>query len=286
MLAESVWSVILNYNSSQDTIKCVEWLKLQSYSDFHIIVVDNASVDFEDKQKLIDYHKSNDFFELLLSENNGGFSAGNNIGMRYAIIRGAEWILVINPDVEIRDCDYVKKVMSVKEKWADAGIIGTRTLLPNGRNQNPLRELTAFEEIAYPITYLREKTKGAEYYKTSEITGYCEKVAGCCFFVNKEFLLKNNYLDENVFMYCEEPIIAKSAQRLNYRVLYIDELTAFHQHDDKTKPGNRSARMIRALKSRKYYIKNYSGFPSVIKKLALAVKDIQVFIWKMKDKCR
>ena len=218
----------------------------------------------------------------MVSESNNGFSAGNNVGIRYALDNGADWVLIINPDVEIRNCKYIEKVIAIKNSWRFVGLIGTRSILPDGFNQNPLRELTAFEEINCISTYFKGKKQGKKFYKSTETTGYCEKLAGCCFFLSGEFLKKNNLLDENVFLYSEEPIIAKSAIRLGYKLLYIDELEVYHQHYDNAKSGSVNERMVRALKSRKYYIKEYSGYSFIEKILALIIKNIQIMLWRIK----
>lgn len=278
---EKVTAVILNYNSFDDTKRCLSLLVQQNYSNFSIVVVDNASSRRCEVEKLR-YLKKEYKFHLLISEYNHGFSAGNNIGIRYAIQNESDWILIINPDVEIRDYNFIEKVLAIKNDWQSVGLIGTKSILPDGFNQNPLRELTPYEEINYIYTYLREKKQGRDYYKMPETTGYCEKLVGCCFFLSRDFIKDNNLLDENVFLYSEEPIIAKSAQRLGYKLLYINELEVYHQHHDKVKPGSVPERMIMSLNSRKYYIKKYSGYNHLEKILALFVKEVQIFVWRTK----
>ena len=279
---EKVTAVILNYNSFDDTKKCLSLLVQQNYSNFSIAVVDNASPRKGEVEKLRNLKREYKFY-LLISEYNHGFSAGNNLGIRYALKNESDWILILNPDVEIRDFNFIEKVLTIKKDWQSVGLIGTRSILPDGFNQNPLRELTPYEEINYISTYLKEKRQGRNYYKMPESTGYCEKLVGCCFFLSGDFIKNNNMLDENVFMYSEEPIIAKSAQRLGYKLLYIDELEVYHQHHDKAKSGSAPERMIMSLNSRKYYIKKYSGYSHLEKILALLVKEVQIFLWRVKE---
>ena len=38
-------AVILNYNSCEDTEKCVRYIKEQNYDNLDIVIVDNASTD-------------------------------------------------------------------------------------------------------------------------------------------------------------------------------------------------------------------------------------------------
>lgn len=276
-----VVAVILNYNSTKDTKKCIGYLQKQDYENFHIVVVDNNSSDTAQIKDLLSFCDRENV-ELILSDKNGGFSAGNNIGIRRAIELKASWVLIINPDVEVRDAHYISYAMGEVEKWNDVGVMASKILLPNGNNQNPMRELTAYEEILFPVEILKQKLGKRDCYKTEEVTGICEKVSGCCFFAKVDFLVENNLLDERVFMYCEEPILAKALVQKGYKALYIDEIIAFHQHVSGEKAGSIKKRMVTFLNSRKYYIRNYSGYGVLARNLALLAKDIQIFIWKVK----
>lgn len=276
-----VVAIVLNYNSTKDTKKCISYLQKQDYKDFHIVVVDNHSPEREQVEELKEFCKEQEI-DLILSDANNGFSAGNNIGIRKAIELHAEWVLIINPDVEIRDAHYISHVIGEVKKWSGVGVVASKILLPTGVNQNPMRELTASEEILFPLEIFKQRLGKGTCYKTEEVTGYCEKVSGCCFFANVDFLEKNNLLDEHVFMYCEEPILAKSLIWKGYKALYIDEIEAYHQHINSEKPGNKSKRMIAFLNSRKYYIKNYSGYSIFGKLLAIFARNIQILIWKVK----
>ena len=278
---KKVVAVILNYNSSEDCRKCVSFLKRQTYDNLSIIIVDNASPNPNERNTLEvlcrDYG-----IGFIQSNENRGFSAGNNIGLRTAIQNGADWMLVINPDVELRDPDYICSVMRQIPNWPQAAVVGTNVLLPSGEKQNPMREVTAFEEIFWPMEMVKQKLGVWDGYRSKDETGYCEKVSGCCFFISREFLLKNDFLDENVFMYCEEPILAKSVVRTGYKELYIREMTANHEHYESKKNGSNATRMIAFLNSRVYYIKHYSELNYILKGIAIFSRRIQQLIWKYK----
>lgn len=273
-----VAAVVLNYNSSADCRKCVSYLNKQSYSDLSIFVVDNASPNQEEAEALKMLQQDNNV-HVIISAENRGFSAGNNIGLRAAAQSGAEWMLVINPDVELRDPHYISKVMEQLEKWPEAAVIGTNILLPDGQKQNPFRELSFWEEFFWLREWVKQKLKIWDGLRTEEVTGYCEKLSGCCFFISKKFLEQIHYLDENVFMYSEEPILAKQVVSAGYRELYISEVTAWHQHFSSQK-GNTKVRMQMLFRSREYYLKNYSGYSDFLLRLLLLSKRFQRLFWR------
>ena len=126
---KKVTAVILNYNSSDDCRKCVSYLQRQTYQNLTTIIVDNASPDPNEKIALKNIEREKRV-QLIFNNENRGFSAGNNVGLREAVKCDADWMIVINPDVELRDPEYVSYVMAQIEKWPDAAVVGTDTRLP------------------------------------------------------------------------------------------------------------------------------------------------------------
>jgi hypothetical protein len=117
--APKVCVVIVNWNGKQDTIECLASLRKISYRNFEIIVVDNGSVDGS-AQAIRDK-----FSSILVLENgkNLGLAEGNNIGIRTALRRGAEWVLLLNNDVLVKKDFLAQLVKSAQahEKIALAG---------------------------------------------------------------------------------------------------------------------------------------------------------------------
>ena len=261
----------------------VSYLRGQTYDNLSIIIVDNASPNPNERNALESLCNEYEI-AFIQSDENRGFSAGNNIGLRSAVQSRADWMLVINPDVELRDPEYIRLVMQQLPNWPEAAVVGTNVLLPSGEKQNPMREVTAFEEIFWPLEMVKQKLGIWDGYRSKDETGYCEKVSGCCFFISREFLLKNDYLDENVFMYCEEPILAKCVAKQGFRELYIKEVTANHEHYNHAKHGNSATKMKLFLDSRMYFIKEYSGYKSTIQWLAVLSRRLQqkVYAWRGK----
>jgi hypothetical protein len=88
-----------------------------------------------------------------------------------------------------------------------------------------------------------------------------------------EFMKKIGCLDENVFLYCEEPILAATVEREGYKEYYLHNLTAYHMHK-KSEKGNPAKRLETFFESRKYYLKNYSKYGKV--RLAIAIASINL----------
>src|SRR5690349_2452680 len=97
--------LVLNWNGRDDTLQCLESLSKVDYPNFDVIVVDNGSID--DSVQAI----RASFPSLLLIENgaNLGYAEGNNAGMRVALERGADFILLLNNDTVV-DGDLLKEL--------------------------------------------------------------------------------------------------------------------------------------------------------------------------------
>jgi GT2 family glycosyltransferase len=82
-------AVVLNWNGGDDTLRAVE-----SLGGIEAIVVDNGSADGSAEQ----VEQRFPAVELIRTGANLGFAGGNNVGIRRALERGADWVLLLNND--------------------------------------------------------------------------------------------------------------------------------------------------------------------------------------------
>ncbi len=70
---------------------------------FDVIIVDNDSAP-EDRVLLGQYASTSSLkLDIIYSDQNRGFSGGNNIGIRKALAQGSEWVVFINNDTTVSD---------------------------------------------------------------------------------------------------------------------------------------------------------------------------------------
>ena len=91
-----IWCVVLNWNGADHTIECLTALKVCTYPNLTILVVDNGSTDDSVSRIKVAYPD----ILLLQNETNLGFAGGNNVGIRYALTRGADYIWLLNNDTK------------------------------------------------------------------------------------------------------------------------------------------------------------------------------------------
>jgi GT2 family glycosyltransferase len=88
--------VVLNWNGPADTIECLKNLKECLYPQLSLIIVDNGSTD-DSVARIRSAHPD---VLVLESGRNLGFAGGNNIGIRYALVHGADYVWLLNNDTK------------------------------------------------------------------------------------------------------------------------------------------------------------------------------------------
>lgn len=277
---DKVGVIILNYNSISDTKKCIEFLKKQDYKELEIIVVDNSSSRQEEEKEVREFCEESGV-SFIANKKNAGYAAGNNIGLKAAVENGATWCMIINPDVELRDKNYISHMLEKMKEYDKTVVAASSVVMPDGELQNPQKESTFFYDFLFPLQYLKKREKNSNWNVGKQETQYCDKISGCCLFIKSEFLKEINYLDENTFLYCEEAILCRQAIMHGRKVLYVHDCVANHQHIKEQKSAPKG-RMKIFLKSRRYFIRNYSGYGFVKKNLAIFSNKVEEWIWSVK----
>lgn len=110
--------VILNFNGIEDTLACLDSLRVQTRQDFAVQVIDNGSR--ADDLSLITARFPE--VEIIALPENLGWAGGNNVGMRWALDRGFDYICLLNNDT-------VLDPTAIEELLAAATILGRYFLL-------------------------------------------------------------------------------------------------------------------------------------------------------------
>jgi GT2 family glycosyltransferase len=74
--------IIVNWNGKKWLEKCISSILSQSYSNFEIIFVDNASTD--GSIEYLNEHFPDPRIKIVKSPTNLGFAGGNNLGITYS----------------------------------------------------------------------------------------------------------------------------------------------------------------------------------------------------------
>lgn len=304
--------VVLNYNSERDLMVSAPQLAAQTHVKNTLILVDNASrADSVDQLKSwllawrpdavigmqaeVDRWIENNpvaagepgRIYFITHHENRGYSAGNNIGIRLADMLGADAVLIANPDMRIEDPSYVATLAQNLFSDERHYVAASRIVGLDGRDQNPLREPLFWEEILWPLYIARRWFKWNTYVQQVDETRAIAvpKVSGCCLLLRMTFLRSTGCLDENVFLYCEEPILSARVRTAGGVVLYVPALTAVHAHVASEK-GDSALRMPKFITSRKYYLRVYGGYKGWRLKALEMSYDLLALAHQIRGRCK
>lgn len=189
----NVGIVISNYNGWQDTVRCLESLQKQTCRDFEIILLDDASTN-DSVQRLQQHLTDNTVF--LPQQENTGFAAVNNVGMRRALADGCQWVLLLNNDT-VAAPDFVETLL----RETPAGAVSCPKML----------FLDPPDEIWFAGGELDRATGKVKHLGGHEKDGpaYAEKkqvsfITFCCVLLPRQVIERVGFLDETLFMYCED----------------------------------------------------------------------------------
>lgn len=273
--------IILNYNSAVDCRKCVDFIKKQKGVKTDVVIVDNCS--HENDLTILKAMNAEKLCTLIENKKNHGYNAGNNIGLHYAAKKGYKYALIANPDMEFPEPNYIKRVISTMEADTNIAVCGTDIIDAEGRHQNPLDYVSFWSELLWPIDMIRYKLSRKSLATTLDYTNscYCPIVSGCCLFVRMSFIKQIGFFDENVFLYCEEPILAHQVKTVGMKIYYMAEAKAVHRHI-KSQKGNPYRRMVLLCDSRDYKNKYHSDFNRLQVTLLLISNRLRKWFIKLK----
>ena len=178
-----------------------------------------------------------------------------------------------------------KKLQDKMEKYPEVAVVAGDILHADGWHQNPMfADAGAWQEcvgaVLFPFEVLRNSLgikQQPSFIGNHSESGYCAKVSGCCFLICMSFLQSIDFFDEQVFLYCEEPILAKQVEKSVRKMYYCADAKAFHNHIA-TQKGSTFRRMRIFFKSRNYFLTRYGAFRRT-KRVLLIFKYWQFGVW-------
>lgn len=228
--------VVINYGTAELTIQCLASLAEEApgIAGAGVVVVDNDSPDDSAAQieRAIVERGWGGWARLVRSPVNGGFSAGNNVGIK---AQEAELYLLLNSDTVVRPGALAELLRAAKAR-PEAGIIGPRLTWPDGeaqasafRARRPVSELVRAAGTG-PLTRVVRALAG-EVESALPITDEpveAEWVSFACALIRREVVERVGLLDEGYFMYFEDMDYCVTARGAGFGVVHWPAAIVVH----------------------------------------------------------
>ena len=230
-----VTAVIVHWEDAEDTLGCVASVRDQPGVD--VVVVDNGSPEPVAARLAA---TSPDVVCLRTTENLG-YTGGANVGMREALARGAEVVLLLNNDARLRP-GATAAALAVLDGDRRVAAVGPKVLA----REDPSRLWLAWGEVTWRQSLVALVGAGAPdgpaYGRTRDV----DWIAGCAMWMRAGALEALGLLDEAFFAYHEEVDWCARAREGGWRVVYCPDAVVTH-----TGRGGSGGR--RSIRIRKYF---------------------------------
>jgi GT2 family glycosyltransferase len=231
----STCAIVLNWNGWQDTIECLESLRRLHQSDVQIVVVENGSTD-DSCTRILEWaeatfvegdctvaheaHESKhspDGSTLLFSAPglvvieagaNGGYAAGNNVGIRWALSHtSCELVWILNNDCVVEP-DSLTCMVNLMLEDLQVQICGATIRSYSEHGRTLMTGGTSLSRITFHSTPV---VLGASDCRQEVVRRRLSYISGACMLVRRSLFEKVGLLSERYFLFFEEPDLMERA---------------------------------------------------------------------------
>lgn len=235
-----VYIILLNWNSWQDTINCVNSILDSDYKEYSIVICDNHSTNdsvlqikkwIKSKDSIKDdfveyYEDSNDLllstnneYKIILINNNqnNGFASGNNVGIKFAVSQeNCKYIWILNNDTLI-----TKDTLSVLVNYSNL-------------NKNALIGATLYDFDkttiqAYAGGYINKVFGYCRHIKDKKKIEKLDYIVGASIFLQNQEIIRSHLLPENYFLYWEEVDWCVTLNKLGFKMAFCEDAIVYHK---------------------------------------------------------
>ncbi len=212
--------ILINLNQEAHTRECIQSLLRLTYTNVEIILVDNGSSDGSGER----LHQSFPSVVYFRSDTNLGFPGGNNIGIRWALENGADYIMLLNNDT-IVDAGFVEPLVQYAEANPRAGFQSCKIYFAS----HPQRFWYAGGRLSVnkALSWHRGMNEADQgQYDTIEPT---EFATGCMMIAPRSVIEAIGLIDESLFAYFEDVDWCLRAHQHGYPSIYNPKAHILHK---------------------------------------------------------
>ena len=222
IMSRRLAAVVLNYRTPDDTLLAIRSLLASRRPIDDIVVVDNGAANNGDGRFL---ESVRDKVVYLRTGRNLGFSGGVNVGIREALARGADAVLLVNSDVIVPpDCVEALERGIAAERHA--GIVGPVIL-----SRSEPDRVASFGMSFDPITgRMRHPGAGSRIpLGPLPAARKVDGVSGCAMLVRRDVFEAIGLLDEDYFFSFEDLDFCLKARRHGFATILAGDAVVYHQ---------------------------------------------------------
>jgi GT2 family glycosyltransferase len=216
----SVWVVLVNFNGTEDTRKCLASLRRVPLP-IEVVVVDNAS----EPDPTSDLRAEFSWARVVRNPVNEGWSGGNNTGIRIALEAGADFVLLLNNDTVVSP-KIVDRLLAAFRGNAAFAVIGPIIRFMD-EPHNVMTDAVAFNPKGYPGFFRRREVEEQPDGLLS--VAETDVVNGCCMMIRADAFERVGLIDDRYFLIHEEADFCLRAKSVGLNCGVLAESLVWHK---------------------------------------------------------
>jgi GT2 family glycosyltransferase len=273
--------VTVLYNSDDVLDDFFRSLSVQTFTDYHLYLIDNSPSPATDE--LLDYlGKKYPIPQYTHIKNGGnyGVAKGNNQGTQLALEAGCEYVILLNNDIEFPQPLLLEELVNCAVEQNEEIIFpkvmyyGTRKLQVAGGKF---------------IHYKGVSIGFGLYHEDSEYdskAGHFDYAPTCFMLISRKVFETIGYMDERYFVYGDDDDFVYRAIKHGFKLYFMPQLEIFHKASFSTGGHESLFSIYQMNRNRLYFIKKHYSFP--LKHIALShaivTKSIRYAFYYDKDR--
>ncbi|MCW4034306.1 MAG: glycosyltransferase family 2 protein [Candidatus Bathyarchaeota archaeon] len=212
-----VSAVIVNFNGQDYLRQCLDTILNTTYSNFEVVIVDNASTD----QSLaeIESFVSDSRIKVVKNQQNVGHAKGCNVGAKVA---KGDYLVFLDSDIEFEQKSWLSELVNVMENDPTVGIAQAKIVLAQNKQKLEYVCLNLDALGSWSATYGFDQSM----FKTDfELMAAS---SGCCI-IRKQVFDQIGGFDDDYFIYDDDTDLSFRVRLLGYRVMFVSSSVVVHR---------------------------------------------------------
>ena len=213
--SERVGVIVVNWNSGDLLLPCVESIARQTIAPERVLIVDNASTD----DSLGDLEERFPQFEVLHQPVNRGFACANNIAIERLV--DVDWIALLNPDA-IAHPDWLENLLISARRYPTVASFGSKMLRPGSDVLDGTGDVYHVSGLAWRRDHGTKNTLVD--HEANQIFSPC----GAAAFYRRDALKAVGGFDSRFFCYMEDVDLGFRLRLLGHQSIYVPSAVVEH----------------------------------------------------------
>jgi GT2 family glycosyltransferase len=248
-------AVVLNWNGGEDTL-----CSLASLGGIETICVDNGSTDGSADEVARRFPR----VDLIRTGVNLGFAGGNNVGIRRALDRDADWVLLLNQDA-VAEPGLREALERGAAARPDAGVLACKVLFEDG--ETVMYAGASFNTWLGYSGRRRGFGQPDRFHERRDV----ERADGAAMAISRPLVERVGPLDELLFLYVEDVELSLRARVAGFAVVFVPDAVVRHRGSASTGGSASTTNLYYSTRNTIVVVERYSPLPAGLRALRRGV---------------